>query len=215
MTKQITVTEALSTLKLLDKKIAKQTKGLQFHVVEVKASNQVTVGQVRFKDVAEAETHIRSQYDKVKTLMQNRADLKGQVVGSNAVTKVTIGGKEMTVAEAIEMKSSIDAQLAIESRLAQSISVSTRIEEETERRIKNLIESKVQTLLGNKKTIDAGDDTLTIIDKQVRKSEAVVIHDPLNAAKLYDETCEASQEFLTNVDVILTVSNSTTKVNFG
>lgn len=215
MTKQITVTEALSTLKLLDKKIEKQSKVLEFYAWETVANGKVMVGRDYFPSVKDATDFITKAHDKVTSLMASRARLKSKVVASNAQTKVNIGKAEMTVAEAIEYKSSISSQLVVENRINHAISKVTRAQDDLETRIQTQIENKVNLVLGNKKSLDASDDTLQIIEKQVRESNKIVFHDPLSAVELMSNLSEEILEFLGSVDVVLTVSNSTTMVEYS
>jgi len=215
MAKQITVTEALSTLKLLDKKIEKQSKVLEFYAWETVANGKVMVGRDYFPSVKDATDFITKAHDKVTSLMASRALLKSKVVASNAQTKVNIGKAEMTVAEAIEYKSSISSQLVVENRINHAISKVTRAQDDLETRIQTQIENKVNLVLGNKKSLDASDDTLQIIEKQVRESNKIVFHDPLSAVELMSNLSEEILEFLGSVDVVLTVSNSTTMVEYS
>jgi len=215
MTKQITVTEALSTLKLLDKKIEKQSKVLEFYAWETVANGKVMVGRDYFPSVKDATDFITKAHDKVTSLMASRARLKSKVVASNAQTKVNIGKAEMTVAEAIEYKSSISSQLVVENRINHAIAKVTRAQDDLETRIQTQIENKVNLVLGNKKSLDASDDTLQIIEKQVRESNKIVFHDPLSAVGLMSNLSEEILEFLGSVDVVLTVSNSTTMVEYS
>jgi len=215
MAKQITVTEALSTLKLLDKKIEKQSKVLEFYAWETVANGKVMVGRDYFPSVKDATDFITKAHDKVTSLMASRARLKSKVVASNAQTKVNIGKAEMTVAEAIEYKSSISSQLVVENRINHAISKVTRAQDDLETRIQTQIENKVNLVLGNKKSLDASDDTLQIIEKQVRESNKIVFHDPLSAVELMSNLSEEILEFLGSVDVVLTVSNSTTMVEYS
>jgi len=215
MAKQITVTEALSTLKLLDKKIEKQSKVLEFYAWETVANGKVMVGRDYFPSVKDATDFITKAHDKVTSLMASRARLKSKVVASNAQTKVNIGKAEMTVAEAIEYKSSISSQLVVENRINHAIAKVTRAQDDLETRIQTQIENKVNLVLGNKKSLDASDDTLQIIEKQVRESNKIVFHDPLSAVELMSNLSEEILEFLGSVDVVLTVSNSTTMVEYS
>jgi hypothetical protein len=215
MAKQITVTEALSTLKLLDKKIEKQSKVLEFYAWETVANGKVMVGRDYFPSVKDATDFITKAHDKVTSLMASRARLKSKVVASNAQTKVNIGKAEMTVAEAIEYKSSISSQLVVENRINHAIAKVTRAQDDLETRIQTQIENKVNLVLGNKKSLDASDDTLQIIEKQVRESNKIVFHDPLSAVGLMSNLSEEILEFLGSVDVVLTVSNSTTMVEYS
>ena len=103
MKKRITVTEGLVELKLYGKKINKAVDDGKF-VYAVKKSDK----QVAHMSKEEASSKIEASYQSVTDLIKNRNALKSAIVQSNAVTMVKVGDKVMTVAEAIERKSSIE-----------------------------------------------------------------------------------------------------------
>lgn len=102
---------ALAELKLLDKRITKTINNLK--VVTYKKGNKLecNIAEEEFKAVVEADMQ------SVKDLITRRKEIKEKIVKSNAETLVTIAGKEMTVAAAIERKESIK----YEKRLAEEL----------------------------------------------------------------------------------------------
>jgi hypothetical protein len=209
--KKITITEALSQLRLIDKKIAKATEEQDFFISET--PNGVQISLRRVKDVETAKRDIVSSFDRLTSLMATRMKLKRGIVQSNAVTKVTIGKDTMTVAEAVETKKvSIEARTELLGQAMRHIKAQERLVAKTEERILASIESKVSLILGNQKNVTKDNDTIATIEAQVRKAEGVVYHDPLNAHEFAKNLSEEIQDFLANVDVILTVSNSTTYI---
>jgi hypothetical protein len=101
----ITVTDALAELTLLQKRIesarAALEKGNLITVVEV---GKVPTG---FKSREEYEVNAKALVQRVQALLDRRRAIKRAIVLSNASTRVTVAGEEMTVAEAIEMKNFI------------------------------------------------------------------------------------------------------------
>ena len=98
-TEKMTIHKALCELKTLDARITKCI-GETEYVFANKHSNDKVNGMT----VAAYCDEIKSGYQRVTDLIKRRDAIKRAVVLSNAVTKVTVGGKEYTVAEAIEMK---------------------------------------------------------------------------------------------------------------
>ena len=98
-TEKMTIHKALCELKTLDARITKSI-GETEYVFANKHSNDKVNGMT----VAAYCDEIKSGYQRVTDLIKRRDAIKRAVVLSNAVTKVTVGGKEYTVAEAIEMK---------------------------------------------------------------------------------------------------------------
>lgn len=101
-TEKMTIHKALCELKTLDARITKCI-GETEYVFANKHSNDKVNGMT----VAAYCDEIKSGYQRVTDLIKRRDAIKRAVVLSNAVTKVTVGGKEYTVAEAIEMKTTV------------------------------------------------------------------------------------------------------------
>ena len=87
--KKMTITEALRELSLYDEKITKALTGKQF------------VGIARGTEEKKVLEHVEKQrkadYESVVQIIKNRDEIKAAVMLSNAITKVTVAGKEMTV----------------------------------------------------------------------------------------------------------------------
>ena len=73
---------------------------------------------------------LKSNYDSINHLISNLYEYKAKVALSNATTKITIGNKEYTVAEAIQRKANIDNEVKfinrIESQLSRALSEITK-----------------------------------------------------------------------------------------
>ena len=95
--RKISITEALNELKLYDSKINKAIANAKLASAAKKSSDKVGVVKKE-----EFEERAKASYQSVTDLIANRNALKSAIVKSNAVTEVTINGKTMTVAEAIE-----------------------------------------------------------------------------------------------------------------
>lgn len=107
---QISVTRALAQVKSLNDRIQ---RGTVARFIDVSVGGKVS-GK---SSVQEAEHAITSNLQSVQALVSQRNTLKSAIVKSNATTTVVIAGKTMTVAEAIERKSSI----ILEQNLLQQI----------------------------------------------------------------------------------------------
>ena len=98
-TEKMTIHKALCELKTLDSRIQDAIRRSTFCFAN-KHSNQKIHG-IPIEDV---KKECKAAYQSISDLISRRNAIKCAVVLSNATTKVTIGGKEYTVAEAIEMK---------------------------------------------------------------------------------------------------------------
>ena len=98
-TETMNIHQALVELKTLEKRIEAAIKEGEW-VVANKHSN----GKIGGIDLKEYMENMKSRHQNVTSLIARAEAIKRAVVNSNAVTRVVIGGKEYTVAEAIEMK---------------------------------------------------------------------------------------------------------------
>ena len=87
---------ALSELKTLDKRIHKQIDDSKF--VGVKHKNKKVN---LFQDEKEFIREAKADYQSIIDLITRKQKIKKAIVEANANTKVTVAGKEMTIADAI------------------------------------------------------------------------------------------------------------------
>ena len=115
--RKITITEGLVELKLLDSRIRKAT--VKDWAIGVYSKDVTQENKKKFEEVTKAN------YQSIKDLINERAKIKSAIVKSNAKTQVKVGEKKMTVAEAIERKSSIDYEKDLLSEWKTSLAQAT------------------------------------------------------------------------------------------
>ena len=163
-----------------------------------------------YKDANELIEIIKSNNQSVVDLIKRRNKVKGAIVTSNATTSVVVGDESMTVAEAIERKSSIefDKQLlaSYKNQLAQSIRRVDMINADVNNRADEMI-----------KTFLSGDSSkiseATVLQENMIESQGAKLVDPLNIKKLIEELEERIDNFEANVDLALSTSNAITQLN--
>ena len=192
---KITITRALTELKTLDKRIQKAIDSGLFVSYE---------GQFH-KPVQESKD-ATSVYQSITDLLERRKQIKSKIVMSNAVTKVVICNKEMTVAEAIETKSSIKHLDNLLLRLKAQYSQANRTIEQMNDRVRRDLENK--TKIGN----DKDENNLDIVDfsKKYIDMHGVKLYDPIKIASKIEHLEEYITQFKSEVDFVLTEKNSTT-----
>lgn len=200
---EISVTRALAQIKSLNDRIE---KGIAVPFITNLVGGKHGTG----KPVAEIEVTLKASLQSVKDLIEQRKALKSAVVRSNAVTKVTINGKELTVAEAIERKSSI----ALEQRLlhqlkGQLAQVALNVEKanvEMTKRIDNLL----VTVIG--KDRQASEAEIAAVTGPFRAQNEATSLDPSDIAVTIEQLQKDIDGFLLEVDYALSEINATTKV---
>ncbi len=196
---KITITRGLTTLKTLDKKIAKATRAGNFVTFEVNNKKETDINAV-------------ADLQKVTDLINYRDSLKSAIAASNAVTIVKVGRDEMTVVAAIEKKTSV----AYKAKLLQTLQVSlSEVRQnidyhnsDAERRLDKLIEASVGS--DSNKKDDSG--AIDAISKPFMKRNEATMVDPLKIEDVISKLDEEIEDFLVNVDVSLSESNATTYI---
>lgn len=209
---KMTVHKALSELKVIDSRIYNAIES-GVYVVANKHSNEkingVTVNE--FKD------RMKSSYQKVTDLINRRNAIKRAVVLSNAVTKVKVGDEEYTVAEAIEMKNhGMEFKRVFLNTISRQNTTAQNdiyrnsgeaIEKRAEQYILSVIQAQPKE---SKMSVDS--DAMKALRKTYIENNTFDLIDPLNVNKLIEEFTNEVDEFNTEIDAALSVSNALTVI---
>jgi len=199
---QISVTQGLAELKLLDKRINKELSYVFWAKVSTKNSR---VDEVALKKSAQAE------YQSYMDLVKRRDTIKRAIVLSNATTPVSIGTKwSGTVAEAIEHKASLTYKKSLLDKIKRCMSTVdseyASASEALERRLDGLLSSE----LG--KDVKTNPDTITALRQSFLETNKVEIVDPLDLVNMAKELGDEIDAFETNVDWVLSEANGKTLI---
>lgn len=211
---QITIHKALAELKTMDDRITK-AMGAVPYVLAVKHSaekiNGVTVAN--FKD------NMKSGYQKVNDLIARRDAMKRAVVLSNATTKVTIGGKEYTVAEAIESKNhGVEFKKALLNTMTYAYkSAQNELNRNGDEALEKKAEQYILSMIAaqpkdSKMTVDS--EAMKVMRKTYIENNKYILIDPLDVASVMEKLENEIHEFETEVDAALSVSNALTVIEF-
>ena len=193
---KLTVTKALVDLKTLDKRIQKLISESVF--VSLK-------GELRKSDIKISKA--QSNYDKIRDLLTMRVKLKSALVISNATTRVKVADMDMTVAEAIELKSSIKNYKTLLGKLRDQFGACNQQMEHDNQRVRQSLESTL------KKTEDTKEQMISLdYIRSHMKIHGVEMDDPIDAQKKMDELETFITNFEDSVDVVLSVTNATTQI---
>lgn len=209
---KMTVHKALSELKTLDSRIEKGMNSVSF-VFANKHGN----GTVKGITVAAYTAEIKSAYQSVTDLMARRNAIKRAVTLSNAAQKVTIGGNEYTVAEAIEFKNhAIPLMKSLLNKLAKDYETARGMA--TINNGSNVLETRaddyVRSLYGNTDMKNASEEI-----KKVRAdfiaAQTMEIVDPIGISQETKALEEKINGFVVDVDSALSVSNALTEIDIS
>ncbi len=176
--------------------------------------NPQPVGYVG-KTVEQVKTAVKANLDKAKALISYHTRITAALIKSNAETTVTIGGQTMSVAAAIERKSSIAYEKTL---LAQCLHQAQRVASDIESANANVevaIERQLVSLYGGEKA--------KVVTPEQRKEAAKAINDvqhqavinPNNLADFVTEQMEALHQFEIEVDFALSEINAKTEIEIA
>lgn len=205
--RKMTIHKALSELKLIDSKIKKSTDNLSVVALKNKKGiiNLVGISEEDFTKQAV------STYKSINDLIENKKKIKSAIVSSNAITKVIIAGKEMTVADAITTKAILVLKKALLERLkAQKSSITAVLNQKNEK-----IEANLQDLLSKsfgKDNIKTSATDYEYIVKPFEEENKISLVDPLNIGETILSLEKEIADFESDVDAVLSESNAITKI---
>lgn len=204
---KMTIHKALCELKILDSRINNAISSARFCLAN-KHSNEKVNGVT----VEEYQETMKASYNKASDLIRRREAIKRAVVLSNAKTIVKIGGKEYTVAEAIEMNNhGIDLKLQLKNAMKKQYdSAMTTIISKN-----SVVDDKateyVVGLFGQKESKTANEEY-----EKARKSyieaNTMELIDPVNILEKIEALEVEIANFTTEVDSALSVSNALTEI---
>lgn len=207
---QISITRALSELKVLQKRFDKEVS--QLDVISVQHGlTLMRNSSVKPEDFSEKA---KAQLQSVEALQKRIHLIKTRIQQSNAITVVKIGTREMTVLEAIIKKSLIENQKSLLARLKKQLILANDNFEAATVSNENKIAKQLE---------DATKNSTVKLDLEVEKQIKASV-ESLYPIKMIDP-CELSdkikaleneiEEFEANVDFALSESNALTQIEVG
>lgn len=198
---QISITRALAELKLTDKKILQKTNELKVAHTCRKENHELA------KELIKKET---ARLQSITDLIARRNALKVGIVKSNAETNVTVGGKVMTVAAAIERKTSIVLDKTLLRTMRDSYySVKDMHDRQNSNVEAQADEKAAQALNGDSESQGDAYEAVRKVYVDANKSYFEAIE---NVEDLIDKMQDEIDDFESEVDFVLSESNTKTMI---
>lgn len=209
----MSITRALTRAKTIEKQLARLVES-QFVVTLMK--REVDDVTDVFKDNLKMT---KSNFDQFNDLFAELNNIKAAVRKSNEVTKVVIGGEELTVADALVYKNTIVYRnsfldrITRENRNAESRVEQSKISADTK------FASVRENLIKNSQGQDVSEDYLkTVLTEEERRLKKAIVEVKVSGINNVNEYIEAERKridtFIEEVDYILSESNATTIIEF-
>jgi hypothetical protein len=202
--KELTLTRALVELKLYDSKITKAINDLSPVSYSL---NNIVIEHRKTKE--EFVSDYKSSIQKISDLRNNKTILKNALMKANAETKVNILEKEYTILEAINRKNDINVEKAIVKKLKSSLNEA----QAKTNQIKDNVEADIERTI-NSKSGSSGNQSKDYVET-IRNSYNSRMPELINdkdVEKLIIEKEEEIDNFLAEVDFVLSETNALTKI---
>ena len=197
----ISITQALSELKLLRKRLDSSLEDAQFIRMVTKKS---MLNRESF------ERQANSSLQKYRDLLNRYNKIKSAIVQSNATAIVKIGQATYSVAEAVERKRSIIYEKNLLQKLqGQWMGVKgeyERHQEQERTRVDRLLSAELS------KDTKTNVDVVQALTKTFLEEGKAEILDPLSIETVMRDMRSSIEDFLTNVDWVLSEANGRTMI---
>lgn len=207
---KMSITRALAEIKRLDDRLARLSTNSEFVSVTVGKGDKQKV--FSSGEVDKTRRKIQSDMDTINAALVSRAKIKCAIVQSNALTSVTVNGTSYTVAEAIELKKSIDLKRSLVIMMKQQLTAAKLKVENANQRMDEQIEANLATIYGNDKA-KVESSMFEAVAKPQREQKEAALLDPLNLGELIEKIEEEISVIDTELDFILSEVNAKTEID--
>jgi len=204
---KISLHRALSQLKLIDAKVEKLLKELNPN--GIKQKGKLVNGHITEEDFAQKA---QAKFQAIQDLLERKVKLKSAIVAANAKTKVMVGTKKMTIADAITYKNAITLKsqflATLKSRYSQALGKLENKNAMVEQNLQKVLEATF-----GKDNVKISKDDVESVRKPFLESNEWTLVDPLKIDDKIEKLDEEINEFLSEVDAVLSEANAITLID--
>lgn len=203
---EMSIARALVELKTLGTRIEKLIS--EFNPVDLIVNSKLKSGKSRDEFTNDA----KSNFQKIKDLINHRDKIKSEIVKSNAQTKVLINSEEMTVAQAIEKKTSISYEKSFLSNMRSKLVRVRQNVDQLNQAAQDRLDRLLETTFSKDSSKVKSDELESVAKPFMIRNEATLV-DPIGVEKVIQDLEERITNFEAEVDIILSESNARTVIN--
>ena len=213
---KMTIAKALSELKVLGNRITAEIRSATFCNV-----SKHTMRTLNGKNITDVKAEMQGSYDKIVALINRNNAIKKAVNKANASTIVSIGGEQMTVAEAIYMKQTgIDYMKALLNTMAtQYTNTQSLLQNNNGEKLTKACETYIIGLYGtNSSNNTISDEMVEIINAARAKyidENTFDLIEGIDTKKAIEDLKNKIDAFEAEVDADITVANATTEIEIN
>lgn len=209
----MSITRALTRAKTIEKQLTRLVES-QYVVTLMKreVDDESDVYQDNLKMT-------KSNFDQFNDLFAELNNIKAAVRKSNEVTKVVIGGEELSVADALVYKNTIVYRNNFLDRITRENRNAESRVEQSKINADNKFATVRENLIKNSQGQDVSEDYLkTVLTEEERRLKKAIVEVKVSGINNVNEYIEAERKridtFIEEVDYVLSESNATTIIEF-
>lgn len=213
---KMTITKALSELKVLGNRITAEIRSATFCNV-----SKHTMRTLNGKNITDVKAEMQGSYDKIVALINRNNAIKKAVNKANASTIVSIGGEQMTVAEAIYMKQTgIDYMKALLNTMTtQYTNTQSLLQNNNGEKLTRACETYIVSLYGtnsSNNTISSEMvETINAARAKYINENTFDLIEGIDTKKAIEDLKNKIDSFEAEVDAAITVANATTEIEIS
>jgi hypothetical protein len=159
------------------------------------------------------EANAKASIASIDKLIARRDEIKSKIVLSNAITVVRFpSGREMTVAEVIERKSSIIYRKSYLQNLRTQYNNALNMLVREQASVKANLEKRIENILGKGDALKGKDAEIKAITEGFLTENEPKLINPVNLKVLIDNLTAEIEEFDNEADFLLSESNTRTDI---
>lgn len=201
---KMTIHRALSELKLIDAKIEKQIA--EIVPVGIYQKGKLISGYMMESEFSAAA---QSRFDSVNALILRKTAIKSAIVQANGVTKVTVAGKQMTIADAINFKAVVKFQKALVEKLKAGHRAALAELNKHNANVELNVQKILEVTFG-KDNVKADPKDMEAVRKPYIEANEFHLFDPIKIATTVEKMEKEVSEFEAEVDAVLSEINAVT-----
>lgn len=210
MSTTMTITRALVQLKKLNSQIDAAINSGKF-VSKTVGKNQFRKVVGTNDSVESMSAKIQASYDSVDALIEYRSKIKSAIVLSNASTYVRVLGKDITVAECIDLKSTLEFRQNYLQVLHISLARELTDISKANELLDKSIELSMNTIYGSEKGKVTEDSYKAVANPQKEQKEYSIL-DPMKIESKIEKVTKEIEELSSELDFLLSESNARTAI---
>lgn len=215
-TKTMEITRALSVLKQIEKEIKEYFTSVPRIMLGVKygtednAADKTRTGHTNYPVLPQLLSKIQGDVDGLQNLQRRQFEIKSKILASNAVTRVDINGKSVTVAEAIFMKSLVPQRKEALNKIRSHVNDMMTQFNKLERDFKTNVAEREAKIKTTEQV-----DILEVLKAELAahlKINTPGIVDPMKIHELIEREQQEINDLETQLDYTLSLSNTRTTI---